>query len=244
MIDPLYTWTTLINTGWIKWDQTNEIVDQNFWLVIDELVVPVSQADCPLPNLGYDSSPEPYSFNNLSDQINNTWIVSNAITVTWIWWPIPIWITGWEYNINSWAWTTSSGTVNSWDSIVVRVMSSVSNWTTTSVSLNVWCVIEEFRVTTRWWGGGALPSNTDVCCGPDNSWNLYDSICEASWQSLADYIDMYCPVPDPTPTPIPTPTPTPTPTLPSHPAPTPEPVIDDVEVVRPTTLPKTWVSRY
>jgi hypothetical protein len=86
------------------------------------------------------------------DQINvplNTVVVSNGIPISGISAPMPITITGGEYEINnSGLWTSTGGMVKNGDVVGVRQTSAFQYSTTTETVLDIGGVSGTFRVTT------------------------------------------------------------------------------------------------
>lgn len=83
-------------------------------------------------------------------QILNTEIQSMGVSILGNDVPVPISITGpgAQYSINGGAFTSSAGTVNPGDTVVVEVLSSTSNSTMTSCTLTVSTTSATFNVTT------------------------------------------------------------------------------------------------
>ncbi len=96
----------------------------------------------------YDTIPDVFTLSAQTGVAVSTVIESNPITVTGINYQTPISISGGDYQINGGAWTNTSGTVNSGDTVKVRVTSSSAYSTTTTATLTVGGVIGTFSVTT------------------------------------------------------------------------------------------------
>lgn len=109
---------------------------------------------------GSDTTPNAFTFTDVTGAALSTVYTSNAITVAGINAAAVISVTGGEYRINSGAWVTSSGTVNNGDSVQVRRTSSGSVSTAVTVVLTIGGVSDTYSVTTgTGGGGGARPGN-------------------------------------------------------------------------------------
>lgn len=95
-----------------------------------------------------DGNPDPFTFIDQTDVALNTEIDSNSITVTGITAAATISISGGQYSINGGGFTTEVGTVNANDVVMVRLLSSTENATSTSAILTIADVSDEFTVTT------------------------------------------------------------------------------------------------
>lgn len=89
-----------------------------------------------------------FFFTDQIDEPLSTYIVSNSILVSGNTIPAAISITGGQYSINGGAYTASAGTVNQFDSVTVRVMSSSLVNTATSTTLTIGGVSDTFTVRT------------------------------------------------------------------------------------------------
>ncbi len=139
-----------------------------------------------------DRTPDPFTFNDQTGVALNATITSNAITAQGITCPAPISITGCtssscQYSINKAFYTSSSGTVNNGDTIIVRQTSS-SNFstTTTDLTLSIGGVSGTFSITTAavpyrfergwgFWGAGDGRFNRPLGVALDASGNVYVS---------------------------------------------------------------------
>ncbi|QDP02301.1 polysaccharide lyase family 1 protein [Thalassotalea sp. PS06] len=99
-------------------------------------------------NESLDSVPEPFSFNNATEQTPSSQTTSNTITVTGINTATPIRIVGGEYKVNGGAFVSSKGTVNNGDTVKVRVQNSTDFNSTVAATLFIGDVSAEFRSTT------------------------------------------------------------------------------------------------
>jgi tartrate dehydratase beta subunit/fumarate hydratase class I family protein len=98
---------------------------------------------------GYDTTPTPFSFQDLTNMPTSTLATSNIITVTGINVPAPVSVTGGEYEVNnSGIWTTAQGTVNNGDTVRVRQTSSANPAATTNTLLTIGGLSDTFSVTT------------------------------------------------------------------------------------------------
>jgi len=117
-----------------------------------------------------DSTPEQFTFTNVTNSELNTGYISNSITVTWINTLTNISISNWYYSINSWAYTSWTGIVNNWDSVIIKIMSSASHSTKIDSILTIWWVSDTYSVTTKaavvssgWWGGWSWGYTYPIC---------------------------------------------------------------------------------
>ncbi len=94
------------------------------------------------------STPDAFSFVDLTDVAFITAFISNSITVTGIDTAVDISVGGGQYSINGGAFTGVAGTVNNGQSVRVRVTSSSSISTTTSATLTIGGVSDVFSATT------------------------------------------------------------------------------------------------
>jgi lysophospholipase L1-like esterase len=95
-----------------------------------------------------DATPGAFSFTDVTDATVSTVSTSNAVEVGGFTAPAAISIAGGEYSINGAAWTAAGGLVNPYDLVQVRVTSSASAGTATSVTLTVGGVSGTYAVTT------------------------------------------------------------------------------------------------
>lgn len=95
-----------------------------------------------------DTTPDQFTFTDVTNATLNFQYTSNTITVSGIAAAATISITGGEYNINGGAYTSTSGTVNNGDTVTVRVTSGSSNSSTVSATLTIGGVFDTYSVTT------------------------------------------------------------------------------------------------
>lgn len=96
-----------------------------------------------------DSTPDAFSFTDVTGANLSTVTESNAITVAGINDASTITITGGEYQKNGGSWVSSSGTVANGDSVKVRGTSSGSYETAVNVVLTIGGVSDTFTITTE-----------------------------------------------------------------------------------------------
>jgi hypothetical protein len=89
-----------------------------------------------------------FSFTPQASAPLSTAVSSNTVTMAGLSGPEPVSITAGTYSLNGGAFTSSAGSVNNGDTIVVRVTSAATYATTTSATLNIGGVGEAFSVTT------------------------------------------------------------------------------------------------
>jgi hypothetical protein len=97
---------------------------------------------------GVDRVPDQFTFIDRVDVPRDTFITSNAITVTGINAPTRIWILGGRYSVNGGPFTFFPGKVNNGDTVRVRVRSSERFATTVTAKLSIGGVSDRFSVTT------------------------------------------------------------------------------------------------
>ncbi|GIX17690.1 MAG: hypothetical protein KatS3mg119_1876 [Rhodothalassiaceae bacterium] len=97
-----------------------------------------------------DTTPDPFTFVDLTGVGRETTHYSNYITVTGIGGSTSISISGsGEYQVNDGAWTTASGTVNQGDVVRLKMTASTSFSTTVSTTLNIGGVTDTWSITTK-----------------------------------------------------------------------------------------------
>ena len=92
--------------------------------------------------------PQQFTFVDRTGIAPNTQTISNAITVQGITAAATIAISGGEYSVNSGNYTTSPGTVNNNDTVIVRITSSSTLGQTVNAILNIGGTTDTFSVTT------------------------------------------------------------------------------------------------
>jgi len=96
-----------------------------------------------------DRTPDSFSFTALTNQARSTLLTSNSVTINGIDVNTSVSISGGEYEINGDGnWTTTSSTVDSGDTLKVRLTSSSSYSTKVSATLTVGTASQAFDVTT------------------------------------------------------------------------------------------------
>lgn len=95
-----------------------------------------------------DTTPNVFSFVDVTGAAVSTLYVSNPIVVTGVDAATPISVSGGEYRINAGSWTTAAGSVMNGDSVDVRVTSSALANTTTSATLTIGGMIDSYDVRT------------------------------------------------------------------------------------------------
>lgn len=113
-----------------------------------------------------DTTPDSFSFIDVTEADLSTEYTSNGISVSWINASANISISGWEYDINgSRVYTSSAWTVDSGDTISVRLTSSASGNTPVSATLTIGGVSDTYTVTTY-----TLDTTPNVFSIGDISW--------------------------------------------------------------------------
>lgn len=105
-----------------------------------------------------DTTPDAFSFTDVTGATVSTLYTSNTITVAGINAASPISITGGEYQIGSGSWVTASGTVVNGDTVKVRATSAGSAGAAVNVVLTIGGVSDTYTVTTS----GAAAGFTDL----------------------------------------------------------------------------------
>lgn len=87
-----------------------------------------------------DTSPDAFSFTDVTWGARNTTTTSDTITVTWIDSATAISVSSWwEYSLDWWTtWTSTAWTVNNNDTVKVRHTESWNYYTTTDTTLTIW----------------------------------------------------------------------------------------------------------
>jgi hypothetical protein len=112
---------------------------------IDTIVQPVAIT---VTNVVEDTTPNAFSFTDVTGAALSTVVESNAITVAGIDGPATMTITGGEYQINGGSWASASTTVVATNTVKVRGTSSASNSTAVNVVLTIGGVSDTFTITT------------------------------------------------------------------------------------------------
>jgi hypothetical protein len=125
-----------------------------------------------------DTTPNSFTFTDQTNVALNTTMTSDAITVNGITCAASLSVTGGTYSINGGAYTSASGTVDSGDTVTVRVQSSDTYDSTTCATLTIGGVSDAFSVTTAF-ADGTVPSFIGIF--RSGSWYL-DTNGAAGWQ--------------------------------------------------------------
>ncbi len=96
-----------------------------------------------------DTTPNPFTFNAISNAAVSTPVQSNAAVISGINTATPIAIVGGSYAINGGGFSTVPSVITVGQSVVVQVLSAAGNLTTTSATLNIGGVTAIFSVTTQ-----------------------------------------------------------------------------------------------
>lgn len=97
---------------------------------------------------GGDTTPDAFTFNDVTNATLSTQYTSNTITISGIDSPAPISITGGTYSVNGGSHTSSPGTVENGNTVAVRVTSSASFSTAVNATLTIGAVGDTYTVTT------------------------------------------------------------------------------------------------
>jgi subtilisin family serine protease len=96
-----------------------------------------------------DTTPAPFSFTHLTNQIPNSYATGNTITVSWITAGAIISVFNGEYQINSWWRTSTTGIVYNQNLVTLRIMTASWYAVTTTGILNIWWVTGALMATTQ-----------------------------------------------------------------------------------------------
>ncbi len=116
-----------------------------------------------------DITPDPFSFDDVTNAELNTSYLSNAIMITGINVAVSVSIVDGEYRVNGGSWTTTAGSIIEGDVIEVQRNSSAMFSTMVSAVLTVGNVSDSFGITTKADGG-------QVCTDPDTQLSPEDQI--------------------------------------------------------------------
>lgn len=97
---------------------------------------------------GVDITPDAFTFTDVNGATQSTLYTSNTIVVSGIAAATAITISGGQYSVNGGAYTASPGTVQSGDTVSVRVTSSSAYLTAINVILTIGGVSDTYTVTT------------------------------------------------------------------------------------------------
>ena len=124
-----------------------------------------------------DTTPNAFSFTDVTGQTRSTLIESSQITVSGINTSTAISVTGGEYSINGWSYTSTGWTVNNGDTVKVRHTTSGSYSTTVNTTLTIGGVSDTFSSTTE-----AAPADTtpDAFIFTDQTWVALSTLTESS----------------------------------------------------------------
>jgi len=112
-----------------------------------------------LPGTGQVIAPAAFSFTPLTGTALSRSLTSNAVTVTGINAPAPIFIQGGTYSINGGTFTSNPGTVLVGQTVVVRQTSSATNDAPTTATLTIGGVSRDFTTRTFQTGGTTTTPN-------------------------------------------------------------------------------------
>lgn len=117
-----------------------------------------------------DTTPDAFTFTDVSNANLATLYTSNTITVAGINSPAAISIDGGEYQVNGGAWTSGSGTVANGATVAVRGTSAGSAGTSLDVVLTIGGVSDTYTITT----GNAPAAPTITSVTPGDGQNVVD----------------------------------------------------------------------
>lgn len=106
-----------------------------------------------LPTAGQDINPATFTFTPLTGAALSRSLTSNAVTVSGITAPAPIFITGGTYSINGGTFTSDPGVILNGQTVAVRTNSSTTNNSVATATLTIGDQNVPFTVTTQQAGG-------------------------------------------------------------------------------------------
>lgn len=135
-----------------------------------------------------DTTPDAFSFTDVTNQALSTLLESNAITVAGINTATAISVSGGEYQINGGAWTAAAGTVTNGQTVKVRHTTSASNNTATNTVLTIGGVADTFTSTTaglpavyiQQGGLTWMPNNIGPWSRGATDWNTANTYCSTA----------------------------------------------------------------
>jgi hypothetical protein len=136
-----------------------------------------------------DTTPDAFSFTDLSDQVLSTQVESNVITVAGINAAVAISVTDGEYQINGGAWTIAAGTVTNGQTVKLRHTTNASNGTTTDTTLTIGGVSDTFTSTTVTGLPAGYISQGGLTWMPNNigPWTAYGYQGRTDWNTANTY---------------------------------------------------------
>jgi hypothetical protein len=139
-----------------------------------------------------DTTPNAFSFTDVTGAAVSTVVESNAITVSGINVPATMTITGGEYQINGGAWASASTTVVVTNTVKVRGTSSALNSTAVNVVLTIGGVSDTFSITTAA-ASATLAPTIDLVATSDKGLSSTDNITNDNTPAF-DVVCMTTPV--------------------------------------------------
>ncbi len=121
------------------------------WVSSDFSITTVAPAPPP------DSTPDPFSFSSVLDAEVGVLYESDIITVTGTNTPSPISVSGWEYSINGWGFTSLDGSIESGQQVRVRRVSAPEQTSVASTILSIWWVSSSYDITTKQVVSASIP---------------------------------------------------------------------------------------
>jgi hypothetical protein len=145
----------------------------NFNGTIDEIRIWTEDATLDssgFPELPSDTTPNPFTFTDVTNVAVSTTQTSNTITVSGMdtGASATVTVTGGTYSKNSGAYTSASGTAQNNDTFNVRHTSSASNSTATNTTLTIGGISDTYTSTTEAAATDVTPSNTSWWNNIDN----------------------------------------------------------------------------
>ena len=149
--------TELVNSWSLTWlsNSTQDNPDfSNTWSILGETLNKVKEYKNTIItsnnwNSGWtpepsDTIPDQFIFIDVNNVTPSSIVESNEITISWIDWPSPISITGGEYSINGWAYTSTPWTITNWQKVKVRHTTWIAYLATTNTTLTIGGVSDTF----------------------------------------------------------------------------------------------------
>ncbi len=144
---------------------------------------PSEQATFTVETWAWDTTPDAFGFNNVSDANLNSVYTSDTISITGINAPASISVVGWLYRIwGTWVFTNTSGVINNDDTVTVQLTSSIVGSDPRTATLTIGWVDGTYTVTTQPFTPPAGPTITIPQSNVYVSWEYNGLIAHAqSW---------------------------------------------------------------
>jgi hypothetical protein len=166
---PLNKWSAMINQivkflAWVPYNLAQEFLNgtKTFEEIQPLIVAP-------------DTTPDVFDIVNMTNQVINTIVTTNAITVAWINTSVTASTTLWTIVKNGTDTWSASTTVVAWDTVAVKLTTSASYSTATNGTLTIWTFSDNFSVTTE-----ASDTTPTAFSFTDVTWQALNTLVESS----------------------------------------------------------------